>query len=76
VKKGNLSNALIGTFSTFAHELAHNLVEAHNSEHEVSDPSYHHPSFFLVSVNSALFLLFIDDINIVCLTFSVGISGG
>ncbi|OAV92499.1 hypothetical protein PTTG_01164 [Puccinia triticina 1-1 BBBD Race 1] len=34
VKKGNLSNALIGTFSTFAHELAHNLVEAHNSEHE------------------------------------------
>lgn len=34
VKKGNFSNALIGTFSTFAHELAHNLVEAHNSEHE------------------------------------------
>ncbi|PLW32719.1 hypothetical protein PCANC_19560 [Puccinia coronata f. sp. avenae] len=34
VKQGNLSNALIGTFSTFAHELAHNLVEAHDSEHE------------------------------------------
>jgi len=34
VKQGKLTNALIGTFSTFAHELAHNLVEAHDSEHE------------------------------------------
>ncbi|MBW0477365.1 hypothetical protein O181_017080, partial [Austropuccinia psidii MF-1] len=34
VKVGNISNALIGTFSTFCHELAHNLVEEHNSEHE------------------------------------------
>ncbi|KAH9824771.1 hypothetical protein DFH28DRAFT_941666 [Melampsora americana] len=34
VKKGILADALIGTFSSFAHELAHNLVTDHNSEHE------------------------------------------
>lgn len=34
VKKGILADALIGTFSSFAHELAHNLVSDHNSEHE------------------------------------------
>ncbi|KAG6335719.1 hypothetical protein ID866_3377 [Astraeus odoratus] len=34
VKNGNLAGAQISWFFTLAHELAHNLVEAHNSEHE------------------------------------------
>ena len=31
VKNGDLADALIGTFSSLAHELAHNLVLPHNS---------------------------------------------
>ncbi|KAI6041582.1 hypothetical protein EDC04DRAFT_1265243 [Pisolithus marmoratus] len=34
VKKGDLSQAQISWFFTLAHEIAHNLVEPHNSEHE------------------------------------------
>ncbi|KAL4076679.1 hypothetical protein V8B97DRAFT_2021990 [Scleroderma yunnanense] len=34
VKKGDLAQAQISWFFTLAHEIAHNLVEAHNSEHE------------------------------------------
>lgn len=31
---GNKNDALISTFHTLAHEIAHNLVGPHNSEHE------------------------------------------
>jgi len=34
VQKGNLSSAYISWFFTLAHEIAHNLVQPHNSEHE------------------------------------------
>lgn len=34
IRHGNLANALISTYHSFAHELAHNLVAAHDSEHE------------------------------------------
>lgn len=34
VKRGDLSQAQISWFFTLAHEIAHNLVEPHNSEHE------------------------------------------
>jgi len=34
VLMGNLSSAYISWFFTLAHEIAHNLVQPHNSEHE------------------------------------------
>ncbi|THH10017.1 hypothetical protein EW146_g8507 [Bondarzewia mesenterica] len=34
VRKGDLSKAFISWFFTLAHEIAHNLVQPHNSEHE------------------------------------------
>jgi len=34
VENGDLSKAFISWFFTLAHEIAHNLVQAHNSEHE------------------------------------------
>ncbi|UZJ56469.1 hypothetical protein CBS101457_005789 [Exobasidium rhododendri] len=34
IKQGQLVNALISTYHSLAHELAHNLVAAHDSEHE------------------------------------------
>jgi len=34
VQEGNLSSAYISWFFTLAHEIAHNLVQPHNSEHE------------------------------------------
>ncbi|KAF9451267.1 hypothetical protein P691DRAFT_796992 [Macrolepiota fuliginosa MF-IS2] len=34
VQRGNMSNALISWYFTLAHEIAHNLVQPHNSEHE------------------------------------------
>lgn len=33
VKKGDLNEALISVYHTLAHEIAHNLVGPHNSEH-------------------------------------------
>jgi elongation factor P hydroxylase len=34
VQTGTFSNALTGWYFTLAHEIAHNLVQPHNSEHE------------------------------------------
>ncbi|KAI0822620.1 hypothetical protein BC628DRAFT_1388241 [Trametes gibbosa] len=34
VSRGQLTNAFISWYFTLAHEIAHNLVQAHNSEHE------------------------------------------
>lgn len=61
VKQGILADALIGTFSSFAHELAHNLVEAHNSEHEVSP-------YQLISLCDLLDLKTMTDVGI-CSSF-------
>ena len=34
VQAGNMTNAYTSWYFTLAHEIAHNLVTAHNSEHE------------------------------------------